>query len=53
MWESPPPDFFGWGLVEQINKDPALKSAIHAVAVHYPAGKIPCSPLLWTSPVVK
>ena len=32
-------DFFGWGLAEQINKDPALKSAIHAVAVHYPAGK--------------
>ena len=47
-------DFFGWGLAEQINKDPALKSAIHAVAVHYPAGKsnpgaISCGLPLWSS----
>ena len=43
-----------WGLIEQMEKDPQLKSAIHAVAVHYPKFKstpaaISCGLPLWSS----
>ena len=43
-----------WGLIGQLEKDPELKSAIHAVAVHYSSGKstpaaISCGLPLWSS----